>query len=241
MCTTYASLLSTRTFSPLLKMGWETAALLAGPAIGSMLSSMVGASSAKDQMRFQRQMSSSAHQREVADLKKAGLNPILSAHKGASTPPGTQFTPTNPFEGMAQSAMAIRQADQAVLTGKSQAALNNASATKQLSETLVNADKQKLIEQQIKTLGAQAGHFRTSAGSIIEETKKREFWGNLFEAGSELLKPFLDQINNKGKGKPIYQTPTVPGNNAPAIKKIKTKRRKKFEAEMKRRRNKSKR
>nr|QJB20241.1 MAG: DNA pilot protein [Microvirus sp.] len=62
---------------------------------------------AREQMDFQREMSNTAHQREVTDLKAAGINPILSAKLGgASSPSGAMPNIVNemaPLENSARS------------------------------------------------------------------------------------------------------------------------------------------
>ena len=63
---------------------------------GAVIEGLASYKSAQKQMKFQRQMSNTAIQRQMADMRLAGINPILAAkYGGASTPAGASYSVPN--------------------------------------------------------------------------------------------------------------------------------------------------
>lgn len=103
-------------------------AIIGGAAslLGGVMSNRASAKSAAENLAFQERMSNTAHQREVVDLRAAGLNPILSAGgKGASTPGGAQYTASDIASPAVNSASAASRAVADVANTKATTAETN--------------------------------------------------------------------------------------------------------------------
>ncbi|AXL14996.1 DNA pilot protein [Microviridae sp.] len=86
--------------------------LAAGATIvGSMMRNQAAKAASARQMAFQEDMSNTSYQRGMADMKKAGLNPILAGKMGgASTPTGSTYNPENITANAANTAFQVAQA-----------------------------------------------------------------------------------------------------------------------------------
>jgi len=139
---------------------WEFAI----PAAASIVGGLIGKSGqdsanetniqlGREQMEFQERMSSSAYQRAVQDMQKAGLNPMLAySQGGASSPVGSMPQVQNSAAaGLASASQTMNtmQGMQQLELNKAQAERMRAETEKIKSETFDNAFNRSAKQTQV--------------------------------------------------------------------------------------------
>lgn len=142
---------------------------------------------AREQMAFQRDLSSSAYQRATVDMQKAGLNPMLAySQGGASTPSGASAIMQDPATPAVNSALS---------------AVRNAAEVDNMHQTNLNIKSQTALNlSQAAKAKADANLSTATAAKTIAGQPEAETWSDIYKSIRSYTQPASSAAGNKEGG-----------------------------------------
>lgn len=182
-------------------MVWPAIIAAAGALAGGILGNKASAKEAQKNRDFQEEMSNTSYQRAVADMKAAGLSPMLAYSQGGASQPSGGQAPQNDVitpaihSGMAayNAELATKQNEENVKNTAADTAVKAAQEAKLRAETpagdqwrdKLQAEKNKLsIEYNVSAarqeqILAEIANIRSENAKIVAATKLLLEQGNL--------------------------------------------------------------
>ncbi len=193
------------------------AGAVAGQALGSMMQGganyYFSKELAKLQFEHQKEMMQNAHQWEVQDLRKAGLNPILSA--GGSGASGSAAAPVVSANGgnPVSSAMALKTAREQQLLLQDQQAKTRAEtkaaealALNYSSSAMQNIANARLADQSMLKVARENRYWDANPGMYNQKMVDSSVSGPMnqfFNAGAFLQNTFNELFGGKNSAKSL--------------------------------------
>lgn len=161
-------------------------ALLGGglALLGSRRQNKAAEMAAEKQMAFQREVMQNRYQWQTADLKKAGLNPVLATGLSAGMASGSSYTPVNEMQGLANAVssaferrLALREQRNRDKLADAQASVYRAQAADYESKTSADYWRRTglSIDSQIDSRVASAAESRSRTDILKAELQEKPY------------------------------------------------------------------
>lgn len=191
-----------------------TGALIAGGVsagaglLGNLISGDANRREAQTNRDFQEDLSNTAHEREVEDLRRAGLNPILSASgSGASTPSGSMASMPDAGPSLAkgvESAIAVRQQNKQFQGIDADIGNKNADTKNKGVENGLLREQQAATAKDVEQKTMQNSMLKQTLPSMIKKAKAEGDYSELNQimgvinsgasSANQLINPFKGMI-----------------------------------------------